>query len=473
MSSLNRIIGDEEPREAVDESDLFLPKVIIKCPSELINETKVQKPKRPKKFISSLFLSYSCIKLEKGCELALRGEKIFRNFGRRITDKDLQKILDHVEGDEDILSLDLANNVITDNGFDMLCKFLLSSNLVNLNLRNNELVNLSEESCEILGKVTCLRRLTLSGNHLSQDTSHQIQSMLNVNKTLEILELEGVDFYVHCAYRITEPLMNINNTLKVLNISRLLGIPRYRLRSYYLTDIIYSLLLKNKSLAELHIEKNGITDHDVERIVEALRKNRTLIVLNLTANCIGNVGLERIAAVLPECSLRILLLRSNMISNHGAIALSKAMPLSEILHLDLAHNKIDDIGLANLLWTIKKPTPLYTFFIFGNNFTKQTLEIIHVQMQRGKIIPDSLDITLYWEPEGLLRCCYNPHADEYRNQMAGLYHGDFLSKKKNIPSYPTIDVLRSHKPLIKFGCDYPNASQPKMLYHYKDHILVK
>ncbi|CAH1404099.1 unnamed protein product [Nezara viridula] len=473
MDSLNGKTSEEEPSEKNDESDLFIPTMVIKCPSSSIKKTHIDPSEKTIKSLSRLYLTYSCVKVCNGYELSLKGERVYKKLGRRINDLDLPIILSHVASEGDILSLDLANNMITDSGFYMFCQFLLNSNLKNLNLRNNEIVNLSEKGCEMLGRVTCLKRLTLSGNHLAQKSAESLKLALKANKSLEVLELEGVDFYVHCVNRITDALIESKSNLKVLNISRLLGIPRYRLRSYYLADMLYALLVANPCLVELHVEKNAITDHDLIRLVEGLKRNRTLVVLNLTANFIGNVGLERIALILPKSNLQVLLLRSNKIGNQGAIALSKAMPLSKILHLDLAHNRIEDVGFANLLWTIKKPTPLYTFYIVGNNFTKQTLEIIHVQMLRGKIIPDSLDIVLYWEEDGSIRCSHNPDAEEYRKQMAGLFDGSHTLKKNNLLSYPIINVLEPYNPLISVLVHYPSVSNPKILSHYKDHIGVK
>ncbi|XP_014287361.1 leucine-rich repeat-containing protein 34 [Halyomorpha halys] len=458
----------------MEESEIlekFEPKVNL-CPPSPFKNNRGDLLENPMKMISRLFLSYSSKKLSQGFELSLKGDRVFKMLGRRIENGDLPTIFVYIGSEEEILSLDLSNNHITDQGFEMLCQFLLHSKLLNLNLRNNDIKNLTEKGCQMLGNVTCLRRLTLSGNHLSQKSADYMQAILKDNKSLEVLELEGVDFYIHSLRRIVDMLLNFNNTLKVLNISRLLSVPKYKIRSYYLADLLYTLLVGNNTLVELHLEKNGISDHDVETIFEALKSNQTLTLLNLTANYVSNVGLEKIAKILPGSNLQVLLLRRNTIGNHGAIALSKAMPLSRILHLDIAHNRIEDIGLANLLWTIKKPTPLYTFYIFGNQITTQTLEIIHMQMLRGKIMPDSLDIVLYWDQDGSIRCSYNPDADEYRNQMANQYGVEHVAPKENILPYPIIDIFHPSK-LLERIINYPKATSPKIYTNYLDHISVK
>lgn len=413
--------------------------------------------------ITDTFLKRNSRKLHYGTILSLKGKCVEGYLQRRLDHQDIPQIVSFLDQHPEIISLDLSYNNIDDTGFSLLCSRINKSALLILNLNNNDLNNLSREGCELLGENKILKRLCLSGNSLSFVTSEYLKATLSVNTTLEVLELNGVDYFLHCFRRILESLIEGNNTtLKVLDMSRLIGRPLYNFDSPYLAEIVYTLLLGNDTLQELHLEKNELKDHDLEQISVALKNNRSLRILNLTANNITSIGLEIISSVLHQSNLEVLLLRSNSIGDDGAIALSKTMPLSKILHIDLSNNRIEDVGIANLLWTI---IPIYTFYIFGNPFTKMILEIIHVQMLRGKVSPESLDIVLYWDEESNLRYSQNHDAYNFRTHIYNMKDTLLRSRGTDMSLvYPSYDIFCPFRSLRRNQKPFPEIEDQKMCY---------
>lgn len=124
------------------------------------------------------------------------------------------------------------------------------------------------------------------------------------------------------------------------------------------------------------MQKCEFDGHDVELLLIGLRANKSLLMLDLGYNRIGDTGIELIALWLRERpSLLGVNVAGNQISNTGARALSAHMPYSRIRLLDISSNKIEDAGIADILHTIKKPYYMRVFYVWGNKLGKESKEV--------------------------------------------------------------------------------------------------
>lgn len=140
--------------------------------------------------------------------------------------------------------------------------------------------------------------------------------------TLEHLDVgdsgQTLNTIQYILYIIREDIGYTNN-LKILDVSRI--VPNSAFYQYDPQDhaIDIGLMLKvNITLVELHVQKNELDGHDVEYIVQGLDRNKTLRLLDIAYNHIGDYGAE-------------------VLSNY-----LKSSP--NLLGLNMAGNGIADIG---------------------------------------------------------------------------------------------------------------------------------
>nr|AFD02108.1 RNI-like leucine-rich repeat-protein A [Raperostelium minutum] len=166
----------------------------------------------------------------------------------------------------------------------------------NINLSRN---NLSSREATLLSKSISgcryLEALDISYNKL---TCKSIMEILNAIKNIDNFNLHELNisnnYFVQgqegdqlCSQLAS--LINSFPTIRTLNVSG----GRYPLGKS-LTPLLEALI-KNKSLKELDISENGLTDQMASIIGEMLRNNTTLIYLNIDSNLFGLSGLTSIA----------------------------------------------------------------------------------------------------------------------------------------------------------------------------------
>ena len=72
-------------------------------------------------------------------------------------------------------------------------------------------------------------------------------------------------------------------------------------------------------MVELHLQKYGFSCHDIELLLIEAKYNKTLHLLDLNENNIGDHGVEKFSNWFTEKpALRGLLLSHNIVTNNGA-----------------------------------------------------------------------------------------------------------------------------------------------------------
>ncbi|XP_067835578.1 NACHT, LRR and PYD domains-containing protein 3-like [Heptranchias perlo] len=111
-------------------------------------------------------------------------------------------------------------------------------------------------------------------------------------------------------------------------------------------------------IQELRLWSNDLTASCTEDLSSALRTNRSLTVLNLSNNKLGDSGVKLLSAALrnPNCKIKELELWDNDISASCAEDLSSALSTNRSLtFLDLSYNKLGDSGVKLLSAALRKP----------------------------------------------------------------------------------------------------------------------
>ncbi|KAF6208125.1 hypothetical protein GE061_016575 [Apolygus lucorum] len=345
--------------------------------------------------------------------LVLQGREVRNKCGRRVEDFDLPYIFTFLVANPNIIYLDLSYNNLTNTGAWYIMDFLSwNSSILGLNLMNNNIDALDSHMIDALCENTTLKSLRLNGNPLGKKGGEYLAFLLMFNQ-LEHLDLGQTDQTVESLAWISQALMQ-SSTLKVLDLSRVLGYQGYVSDTLHFAIAFSDILRFCESLQELHLGKNSLTDTDLEQLLFGLSFNKHLELLDLACNRIGDQGAEIIADALHYGSpLKAIVLNTNRIGDLGARALSLKLPMSQIKLLDLAGNRIKNQGIIDIVHTVRKPYPLLALFIFGNKITEPALDVIQLLILRGDLNPESLDVTIFYI-EGAIGHGHNTAADRYR-----------------------------------------------------------
>jgi len=150
----------------------------------------------------------------------------------------------------------------------------------------------------------------------------------------------------------------------------------------YESKVIFKALEQNTSLKFLNFAGHNTKKYkgeyqycnlgkllsNVILLSKALEINKSVVILDLYGNPIGNEGAIAIASVLKiNKTLTKLSLYDNRIYNEGAIAIAKALETNTTLtNLSLAFNRIKEPGIKALVSSLKINTTLTILNFFSN-----------------------------------------------------------------------------------------------------------
>ena len=153
----------------------------------------------------------------------------------------------------------------------------INSTLDTLNICHNKL---RVEEIKALVDGLCnnrtLRKLDLSSNYIRDDGSQAIANILCKNTTLEKLKLSDNDIG-DCGVKIIADALCVNTTLKMIDLSS-------NLLSYHSAKVIDDVLYINTTLTLLQIGDNAISKNEEDIIINASRRNNSLIRVNFNSN---------------------------------------------------------------------------------------------------------------------------------------------------------------------------------------------
>jgi Ran GTPase-activating protein (RanGAP) involved in mRNA processing and transport len=180
--------------------------------------------------------------------------------------------------------------------------------------------------------------------------------------------------------KITEEItkaLKVNKTLEVLNLSQ---------NNLGESDMTYiaDALETNTSIKSIVLSGNDADDAGFEAIAKALKVNNTLTTVNLSDNPIGYDGAKAIAKALKvNNTLTTIDLSANMIGDKGAGVIAEGIKVNKTLtYIDLSYNRIGDDGAKAIAEAIKVNKTLTSINLFaneiGNDGAKAIAEAIKI-----------------------------------------------------------------------------------------------
>ena len=249
---------------------------------------------------------------------------------------------------------------------------------------------------------TILEELDLSGNRQlavgnSEAVGCAIERMMNVNKTLKLLNLSGCRLDTAVANHIVAGLVK-NDYLIQLNIER----------NCYVTSEgwvhVFKALCNNTSLKKLDINVNNVRMEGSVALVEMLSLNKSLTELSLQDCLIPEAGLREIArGLLKNTSLKKLDITHNKLGICGSVALAEMLSCNKSLtELNLQWCDIPEAGLREIPKGLLKNTSLKKLDISRNKLGMEGSVALAEMLSCNKSLTE-LDLSLCDIPEAGLR----------------------------------------------------------------------
>ena len=249
---------------------------------------------------------------------------------------------------------------------------------------------------------TSLEELYLSGNSQlvegdSKVVGDAIERMMNVNKTLKLLNLSGCRLDTAVANHIVAGLVK-NDYLIQLNIER----------NCYITSEgwvhVFKALCNNTPLKKLDINVNNVRMEGSVALVEMLSLNKSLTELSLQDCLIPEAGLGEIArGLLKNTSLKKLDITHNKLGIGGSVALAEMLSCNKSLtELNLRWCDIPEAGLREIPKGLLKNTSLKKLDISRNKLGMEGSVALAEMLSCNKSLTE-LDLERCDIPEAGLR----------------------------------------------------------------------
>ena len=197
-----------------------------------------------------------------------------------------------------------------------------------------------------------------------------IKEAFKVNKTLQELDIFYNNISDDGAAAISDALKS-NNSLQMLDMSN------NNITSEG-AKLIAEAIAVNKTLQKLEIIKNNISDDGAAAISDVLKSNNLLQMLKMSDNKITSEGAKFIAeAIKVNKALKELNINENTISDNGAAAISDALKSNNSLQmLKMSDNNITSKGAKFIAEAIKVNKALQKLDINTNNISDDGLAAI-------------------------------------------------------------------------------------------------
>nr|XP_048314143.1 ribonuclease inhibitor isoform X2 [Myodes glareolus] len=256
----------------------------------------------------------------------------------------------------DFKELVLSNNDLHEAGVQMLCKGLKDSacQLESLKLENCGVTSANcRDLCDVLASKASLLHLDLGSNKLGNAGIAALCSgLLLPSCRLKTLWLWECDITA-------EGCKDLCRVLRAKQSLKELSLAGNELRDEGAQLLCESLLEPGCQLESLWIKTCSLTAACCSHICSVLTKNRSLLELQMSSNPLGDPGVLELCKALgqPDTVLRVLWLGDCDVTDNACSSLAAVLLANRSLQeLDLSNNCMGDLGVLQLMESLKQPS---------------------------------------------------------------------------------------------------------------------
>mmetsp|Transcript_30376 Transcript_30376/g.30018 ORF Transcript_30376/g.30018 Transcript_30376/m.30018 type:complete len:552 (+) Transcript_30376:107-1762(+) len=304
----------------------------------------------------------------------------FLNVSGTFIGEGIMYIIEGLQGNTTLISLNLAKNNISAKNIEALCKAIMGSKLQDINLSDNRFGN---EGADYISKMIAgaydgqspIKKIDLSKNDITYKGACKLLLALRNNPNINSLSFEGNPL----THLISPSLINLllnNSEIKFLN----LGSCQLKNEGVY---IFADALSRNNGLRTLILSNNQIEDEGVAPIAEGLFRNYILVSLDLSNNLIKKNGsLLLVNALKNNQTLEKLNLKENNLKDESAQLFTEVLRLRpNLLNLNLDSNPITTKFIKDINVNLKRNRSLFQHA----QTPKLKQEIIRLQLRDDEI----------------------------------------------------------------------------------------
>ena len=236
----------------------------------------------------------------------------------------------------------------------------MNTSLQFISLSNNNFQSSAVMILEALKDLTKLEEFTLCNNNLGKNVTKYLVDIFQNNESIKVLRLSGNNFQ--------SSISIILQTLKRISTLRILDLDNNNIAGNKAEDIA-DVIRSNTYLEELGLGSNDFKSSAIV-ILQALRKTKTLKILNLENNNMTSEVTEVLADIIRNNSdLKWLYLSKNDLADKVLQALKET---SKLKALDLGSNCMTKATAENIANVIRKNTSLEQLSLADNDLKSST-----------------------------------------------------------------------------------------------------
>ena len=224
---------------------------------------------------------------------------------------------------------------------------------------------------DIAAAVSCniyLQEFNIGKNYLQASSIIKVAKGLQKISTLTKLCINNNKITVEAAHYIAY-VISCNSHLQILDISLSLQVQG--------ATIILKSLQKISSLTTLYISNNNITYEAADDIAAVVSCN-PIQVLDVSDNCLGTIGITKVAKALQSvCTLTHLYIRNVYITDKATDDIAAAISCNPYLEeFDIGYNSIEGRGAIKIAKSLQQISTLKKLFMDNNKITDEASDDI-------------------------------------------------------------------------------------------------
>ncbi|CAF1440890.1 unnamed protein product, partial [Didymodactylos carnosus] len=349
---------------------------------------------------------------------------IFSARSTKMTTETILPMIELLETDYKLTTIDLRRNEISDDGARALAEmFKVNRTLTTIDLSCNPISGDGARALAEMLKVNrTLTTINLFGNGISDDGAKALAEILKVNRTLTTIDLSYNRISGDGAKALAE-MLKVNRTLTTINLFGN-GISDDGAKA------LAERFKLNRTLTTIDLRRNKISDDGARALAKMLKVNTTLTTINLAQNEMSADGARALAEMLKvNRTLTTINLFGNGISDDGARALAEMFKVNRTLTtIDLSYNPIFEDGAKALAEMLKVNTTLTTINLAQNEISAYGARALAEMFTVNRTLT-TIDLN------------YNRISDDEAKALAEMLKVNTTLRTINLAQYDLLDYL--------------------------------